>query len=261
MKAYFSYWSNGYNKIDDHLLNQHKIATYFAKKHFKEVHLITDSKSAEVLKQFNFNSIDVAFDSLSSNYKNAWSISKVFAFKHICDKGDPFIHIDYDVFLWGPLPERLLKAEVFASHKEENAYEQYKVSEFLEHCPEPYLLAGVVPAPIEAYNTGIIGGRNLDFFANYTQHVFDLVFNEKNNEILNFNSQDFRDPYPWRLATIIEQYMLAVVSVFYDVTPELLFQYWPSEKEVQAAQFTHLMTGKDYPDIKEKIEKIASALK
>lgn len=46
LKPYISYWSGGYKKKpNDSVINLHKLCVFYLKKHFKEVHFITDSES------------------------------------------------------------------------------------------------------------------------------------------------------------------------------------------------------------------------
>jgi hypothetical protein len=266
MKAYLSFWKGGWQQyftnfksINETVINLHKISAFLAKKHFKEVHFLTDNASKDFFKDIPFDSVECIYDNLDFKYNPVWAISKMIAYKHICQKGDPFIHIDYDVFLWGNLPERLLKADVFGQNEEYDAYYGYQVENFLKHFSNTNLIGKIKPKPRHAINTGIFGGNNLDFIQKYSQSAIDIVF-DKQNEKSFLSGNIFIDN--WNKSTIIEQYNLTVACEYYNIKPELLFENgWPSEEEAKAKGFTHLMSAKNNQNTKEKIKLITTKLK
>jgi len=260
MKAYFSFWQGGWRGgfgEDQQLFYMQKISSYLAKKHFKEVHFLTDSKNSERFKQFNFNSIEVIFDNISKEYNSVWSINKLFAFKHICKKGDPFIHIDYDAFLWDDLPQRLRLADVFAQSKENNSYKWYELEKFLNHCPNPGLIGKVNPKPRDGINMGIFGGCNLEFINKYAQEALDIALNEQNKLFL-YKTDVFENH--WNKTCIIEQYTLPVCCQYYNIPCQFLFKYWPTEEQTKIQKYTHLLAAKNRSNIQEKVKLIASKL-
>lgn len=256
MKAYLSYWIGGWRqKPDEFIVNLHKISSFLAKKHFKEVHFLTDNKSKEYFKDIPFDSVECIFDDLDIGYNNVWSVSKLLAYKHICEKGDPFIHIDYDVFLWKGLQKRLKNAEVFAQCEEHNSYYWYGIEQFLKHCPNSGLIKETTPKPLHGINVGIFGGNNLDFIKRYTQSSLDIIFDKKNK---NFFLGENVFSEHWNRAVIVEQYSLACAASYYKVKPELYFKNgWPSNQEANKKKYTHLMGAKHNNGIKEKINLIS----
>jgi hypothetical protein len=261
MKAYFSFWQGGWRgrglNINQELFDMQKISLFLAKKHFKEVHFLTDSYNAEKFKQFNFNSIEVIFDDINYENGNLWSISKLFAFKNICKKGDSFIHMDYDVFLWGDLPQRLRQAEVFGQCKEDNSYKWYGVESFLKHCPAPGIIGKVNPKPRDAINMGIFGGNNLEFINKYSQEALSIALDKQNQDFFNTKNLYVSD---WNRTCTVEQYTLSVCCQEYQVEPKFLFEYWPKKEQTKKQKYTHLMGTKNNPDIIEKIKKIAAKI-
>lgn len=260
MKAYFSFWQEGWRKgfkQDLSLINMQKISSYLAKKHFKEVHFLTDSENAEKFKQFNFNSTEIIFDHISKEFNSVWSINKLFAFKYICKKGDPFIHIDYDVFLWDDLPQRLYKSSVFGQCKEHNSYKWYEVEKFLKNCPNPGLIGQVEPHPQHGVNMGIFGGNDLEFINKYAQTALDIALDEKNKHFL-YKTDIFEQH--WNKTCIIEQYTLPVCAQYYDVKLDYLFEWWPTEEQTKKQKYTHLLAAKNNSKINEKVKFIASKL-
>lgn len=252
MKAYLSYWKGGWQqKPNQFVLNCHKLATFLAKKNLKEVHFLTDSESIEYFKDIPFNSVDIIFDNLDLRYNNVWSASKIIAYEHILKKGDPFIHIDYDVFLWAGIPERIKNAAVFGQCEEHNSYYWYGIEKYIELCPAAYIIGEVNPKPLHGINVGIFGGNNLNFIKKYIDSALSTLFDKRNEEFF-FGDNVFE--HHWNRAVIVEQYNLAACCQYYGVKPELYFPYgWPSEIEASAKYYTHLMGSKHKTTLKNKM--------
>ena len=260
MKAYLSYWTGGwYKKPDNFMLNMHRISAYLAKKHFKEVHFLTHEECINDFKDIPFDSVTNIFDNLDKKYNDVWSVNKLIAYKHICQKGDPFIHIDYDVFLWNGIPERLYNADIFAQCEERDSYHWYEVEKFIQNCPNPGLIGEISPKPLHGINVGILGGNNLDVLQKYSQHALDIIFN-KDNEKLLLGDNIFNNW--WHRAVIPEQYMLACACAQYNVKPEFYFENgWPGNEETNNKRYTHLVGAKHLKDVQDKVGMLAQKIK
>jgi len=258
MKPYMSYWSGGYRKIpNQYIINMHKISAFFLKKNFNEVHFITDSESLPYFKDIKFSSISTDFDLLSKEYGEVWSLNKLYAYKLISQKGDPFFHIDYDVILWGGLREKFKKAAIFAQCEERRFHESYEIEKFLKNCPNLYL-AGEIQKPKYAINVGILGGSDLEFFYNYADSALKLVLDPINKDFW-VNYKGFSTN--WSKAVIPEQYYLAVCEEYYNKKIETLFsKQWPEEDEILEKKYTHLMGAKDQKEVEEKINVVTKLL-
>jgi hypothetical protein len=252
-----SYWSGGYRKIPDQFtVNMHKVCAYFLKQNFGEVHFITDDTSLPYFKDINFSSVAIEFNDVPKEYGETWSINKLLAYKLIAKKGDPFVHVDYDVILWKGLEDRLKKADVFAQSNEVNSQFYYEIDKFKANCPNLHIV-GKVDVP-EGINVGIIGGNDLEFLYNYSESALELILDPKNKDFW-LNYRGFSSS--WNKAVIAEQYYLAAYSKYYNKKVETLFACeWPSDKQAEEKQYTHGMNSKNDVNFRNKIELMVNKL-
>ena len=93
-------------------------------------------------------------------------------------QSEPFIHIDTDVFMWKPIPKRLLQASLVAQHRERDSnfyMEVYKqigndciqLPQYLEGCNDGKY--------INSYNAGLLGGNDIDFFKSYVDEILKFL--------------------------------------------------------------------------------------
>jgi len=257
MKAYMSYWSGGYKKIpDQHIINMHKVCSYFLKQNFIEVNFLTDSESLPYFKDIKFDNISLELDNVPKEYNETWSISKLYAYKIIAKKGDPFIHVDYDVILWKGIEEKFKKADLFAQHIEANSYNHYQVKKIKNNCPNLYIMGALNVK--DAINVGVIGGNDVEFLYDYSKSALDIILDPMNKNFW-LNYKEFLKP--WMKAAIIEQYYLAVYLKYCNKNIKTIFKNgWPSNKEAYEKQYTHLMQAKSEDFVKNKIQLIVDKL-
>lgn len=254
MKAYLSYSSKSYKKgIDQNTINLHKICFYHLRRHFKEVNFITDSYSKNFFSDIPWTNICTELDSLPEEYRLVWSLSKIKAYEIIAKKGEPFIHVDSDVFLWQPLKKVLLESGVFVQCPENIIDHGYEIKKFIKNCPDKSIFHHI-QYPMESYNMGIFGGTDLNFILEYSQRAQDFIFSKKNQSFwLEFNEYE----NSWSKAVLAEQYFLKGFSVYKDKKIECLFPKWPSEEEAASIGYTHLMLAKSLFNIQTKLGSLA----
>ena len=260
LKPYISYWSEGYKKKpNDSVINLHKLCVFYLKKHFKEVHFITDSESLPYFKDIKFTSVTTDFDSLLSEYGGGpWSLSKLYAYKLIAQKGLPFFHVDYDVILWEGLSDEIKKADVFAQNIEKKSYDWYEIKKFEKNCPNLYLAKNLKVK--NGINVGVFGGKNIEFIYKYSDSALNLVLDPANKDFwLNYNGF-YKN---WVKATIAEQYYLAICQTYYNQEIKMIFpDGWPNQVEAENQSYTHIMRAKDlYPQINNLIAFIVNRLR
>lgn len=245
-----SYWSGGYRKIPDQfIINLHKLCAFYLKKNFKEVHFITDNESLPYFKDIKFSSISIDLDDLPKEYGETWSLNKLFAYKKIAQKGDPFFHVDYDVILWEGLEDRLKKADLFAQSREDHSYNWYEVEKFEKNCPNLHLAKET--SVVDGINVGVIGGHDIEFLYNYSNSALELILDPINKDFwVNYNG--FHKG--WSKAVISEQYYLAVCEKHYNKKIEMVFpDGWPSGEQAETKSYTHFMGAKNNQILKDKI--------
>jgi hypothetical protein len=252
-KAYYSYWSGGYQSQPSQLiLDLNKISLYLARKTFDEIHLITDSASKDSFKKLKFDSVTTELDCVDTSYGDIWSLGKVYAYKIAAEKGDPFLHIDYDVFFWEKIASEFLSKQILCQWEEKNSYYSYDIPKLLKTCPNLHLINNIQPK--NAWNVGIFGGSDLDFIKKYAERSIEFTMDPE-NEVFWKRKDIFSTM--WQKPVITEQYYLEVCRIYYKKHIDtLLVKEW-FNKDACDKNFTHIMAGKIHKDIKEKIHKLA----
>ena len=157
-------------------------------KFYGKVSLFANSPAARLLidtLQLPYASVSLAHDQLSLIHPALWALCKIYTYTQ---QEQPFLHIDGDVFLFEPFGSDLLEGELIAQNVE-IATERYYIpaqKELMRHftffppCIKKDFESGI---PVQACNTGIIGGSNMSFFRDYASLAFDCV--HKNADRLN----------------------------------------------------------------------------
>lgn len=254
---YMSYWTNGYAaNPSPFIINLHKLSSYFLLKNFGEVHFITDTKGAEIFKDIKWTSVSEGLNEVDSKYSQTWSISKLYAYGQIAEKKQPFIHVDYDVFLYEGIGN-ISNSAIFAQSPENAVNYFYEIEKLERHCPNLHIINNSKPE--YAVNVGVIGGHDTDFIRKYSKSAIQFVEDPSN--------QDFWTHYhgfkhnQWTKAVIAEQYYLSAIAEFYDKKIDFVFPNgWPSNEEAMAKKYTHLMGAKNQYGISEKIENLVQKL-
>lgn len=256
MKIYHSYWSKGYQgSPSNYLIDLHNLSAYLAKKQYGEIHLITDTEGKKHLKDIGYASISTTLDELPENYGPVWSLGKLKAYNQIANKGDPFMHIDFDVLLWKQFSESFLTSPVFAERLETNVDWRYNVTNFNIECPEKHDLKTLVKDG--AINAGIFGGNNLNLIFNATKRSIDFVLDPKNKEFMTSTEVKINVPN-WSRATIAEQLYLYQYCLMNNQEINFLIKtsvFENQEKECVELGYTHLWGLKNQLEIKQKIHK------
>ena len=161
----------------EHFLNAWTLSVQLARRHFDAVELVTDHYGKALL----VDALNLPFTSVRDELDAAvpehirdlfWTFGKLVAY-HLQD--EPFIHIDYDVFLWKRPPERILHAPLFGQNTESDIWkiDIYKqgymaMCAYLKYRPRDWV---VIYPGVHRYdtaiNTGIIGGNDVHFIREY----------------------------------------------------------------------------------------------
>jgi hypothetical protein len=254
MKFYMSYWSGGYYKsIDEYLVDIHRLSVHLIKKHYGECHLLTDSRSKPYFEDVGFTSIQTELDVLDGTVSTNWALGKLHAYKILCERGVPFCHVDYDVFLWKPLPTELLQEQVFCQSVERKVYDLYAFKMFEDNHVNRHMVKDTERRHYQSsYNVGIFGGNNLDFIKRYAEAGICFTMDTENQpcyELMNKYQ-------PQSVACISEQYYLYVCSEEWGVPVKCLLnceQEIYREKESCSVGYTHLICHKNHPQVKDAI--------
>jgi hypothetical protein len=192
-KAVFSYFNPdehfgnrcGFRRYSDFLFTT-ALSVLCASRHFKEVQFISSSWGVEMLSQFKLpiTSYSDSLNEMKDVSKYFWAYGKLIAYS---EQTTPFVHLDNDVFLWRPLPDKILKARLCFQSKEPFAKAGYQYYDLLKPC---FKAAPVKPQVIVdnevldfAYNCGICGGHDLAFFKEWKDTSAEYIFAPKNQKV------------------------------------------------------------------------------
>ena len=196
MRSVWSFWSKPHHAGHGFLWREpvHHLLAWglsfrLAQAHYPETVLVTDSSGRALLIDrlgLPFTHVSTELDRLADVDPGWWALGKLVAYSL---QDQPFVHLDTDVFLWQPLPDRLADAPVLAQSPE-----TYHVAD--DHCgprivENAFARTGLVlPAEWEwsrsrparrflEANCGILGGTNVSFIQRYARLALDLVLNPR----------------------------------------------------------------------------------
>jgi len=253
-KAVFSYFNpqrsflnrTGFSTFADFLYTT-SLSVWCASQYFKEVEMISGDWGLNMFKEIGLPVTSYS-DSLNQMHEVSrffWAYGKLIAYT---EQKQPFVHMDNDVFLWEPLPERILKAELcFQSHEpfKLKGYGYYKLLK------KPWSKAPVRPIKIVknpvtdfAYNCGICGGHNLDFFKEWIECSEEYIFAKENADVF------FRDFAHLLIHQNLfhEQYFAASLIKMHKMRDRVEVIHEDASKIPDVLKYTHLWgtTKKDF---------------
>jgi hypothetical protein len=235
---------------------------------YDEVELITDRAGKDLLidmLHLPYTRTTVVLDAINHYNPNWWAIGKIYAFSL---QERPFLHVDGDVFIWEPFPERLEKAAL-VSQNLEYGYPFYK--EVLDHLldreayvPTEILSCARGQSSLHAYNAGIIGGNDIAFFKEYVLEAWKFI--KKNHTVLDV-------PNAGRINAFYEQHLLFCMAARRKIKVECytdeidqdrLWTYFKSQKRFRNApedcRYIHLF-GEDVKKWVEVCEVLSDRLR
>jgi hypothetical protein len=190
VRAVWSFWSRPYytghgwgwrEPVHHHLA--WGLSLRSAREHYPDTVLITDTPGKALLVDklgLSFAHVSTELDRLRDADPALWALGKLVAYSV---QDEPFVHLDSDVFLWQPLPDRVTSAPVLAQHPEprdswgpqvvEDAFARASVSLPVawqwsrSHSGHRFRQA----------NCGILGGINTSFISCYARLALDLALN------------------------------------------------------------------------------------
>ena len=135
MKAIFSFWSKPYvgslHKSCAGFPNEHYLKVSFelailtARKHFSKIELVTDTEGADLLVNrfgLNFDQVNLALNECQDIPSDVWAAGKLKAYSI---QKEPFVHLDYDLFLMKDLPEGFVNGQIIVQSQEPFAHYQF----------------------------------------------------------------------------------------------------------------------------------------
>lgn len=191
-KAVFSYFNPdenfgnrcGFRKYSDFLFTT-ALSIHCASRHFKEVQFISSDWGNQVMQEVGMpvTSYSNKLNEMKDVSRYFWAYGKLLAYN---EQTTPFVHIDNDVFIFDPLAPKILNARLCFQSHEPMDKEGYKYYDMLRPC---FNKAPVKPQIIKdnpvtdfAYNCGICGGHDLDFFKEWIECSREYIFAPENQK-------------------------------------------------------------------------------
>ena len=161
------------------------------REHYDEVELYTDSAGYHILievLQLPYTKTHVIFDDFQC-LPHHWALSKI---KTYSLQTEPFLHIDGDIYLSRPLPERILNAPLVAQNREiSTKYYEDMVTRIREHkglIIPTFIINLLENGHIPSYNMGFFGGKDISTIKEYSEKVLEFYYKNGMNDTSDKNS-------------------------------------------------------------------------
>jgi hypothetical protein len=171
------------------------------KQYYPEVVLYTDTVGAKMLidtLKLPYTDVICELDKFSGIHNQLWALPKIDAYAR---QNKTFLHVDGDVFIWKKFSPEISEAGLIAQNKEvsTNYYEtMLKSLELtLTYLPPEIAAERKKTSTIYAYNAGILGGSDINFFQSYTSKAREFI--DRNVDVFSrisvFNFNIFYEQY------------------------------------------------------------------
>ncbi|GHT18877.1 hypothetical protein FACS189429_5960 [Bacteroidia bacterium] len=170
------------------------LSCYQLRKFYDKVELYTDKFGYDILinkLKLPYTNVHIVLDKLNDLPDGLWAMAKILTYSL---QSEPFLHIDGDVFIFEQIPEQLMQSGLIAQNQEQTTEYYHNMWDNI------FPKLSFIPTEIEYFNTGkhnnafnmgIVGGNDIDFFQNYCKKSFDFVNKNKSAwadiNLLNFN--------------------------------------------------------------------------
>ena len=179
MKAIFSYWNCNNSRFFCNL-EMAKTANDVAKKSGYKTCLYTDRIGLENLSpNISFDEVFL-FDEdiLSQFYPKIWSLGKILAMSLV---NEPFIHLDFDFFLFEKLPLEIENKDFFCLYEEPWINKNIGVQKDVQRIFDIYPSKKLKNKEFSSSNFSIVGGQKFVEINSVCQEILDFsIFRKKN---------------------------------------------------------------------------------
>ncbi len=230
------------------------LSVSLAKKHFTKVILVTDDKGKELL----YDILKLPFDEVMLNFNTSPNVNKnLFLYPKIYAmdlQTEPFVYIEPDVFLFNQINSNagiiLQSYEGFSQGEYSELFAQY-ISDLETSGFADEIFINREISLNYGFNTGIVGGTDIQFIKYYCGKAKDLI------DFINQNYPDIK----LDLYLLYERWLMALCLSVQNKTPELYLQnrvdsvnkgYTHLQQQKGSNIITHLVKNKLemlFPDI------------
>lgn len=252
MKFVFSYIDLGGGKKPN--ISLVKVSNFLIQNQGFETIFFGDKSSLNFLETVSFSQrFEIKEEETKNIPKCIWSFSKFIAMSKMTE---PFVHVDFDVFLF-KIEKNLLNKNLLCMYSEQTPYLKSLI-EFLQKSIKIYPKEITIFEQI-SYNCGIVGGVNFHFLKEISLYLLKYLSDNKSfidkmySDLLNENDTEIRF-----IPVLIEQVWMFQLFKFYK---EEFFTYIPSDLGDQNFQiecvekgFLHFQSAEHLKAVKETVE-------
>lgn len=222
------------------------LSVLYSKENFKDVVLYTDTEGKKLLIDYlklPFDKVEIILDDISNIDPSFWAFGKI---KALSLQKEPFLHIDFDVFLFKKLPNRLLEADCFFQCKEIDYYWYKDGLQYL--IDSNFSLENVNFKENIAYNCGIMGFNDLS--------IINLWFKNCQKFVEFFKDTFITELMPNILFEQHQIYHLINNNRSYNNIQLIGEEHTDVEEVSEEIGYTHLLAkNKNIPTVIKKVEK------
>jgi hypothetical protein len=170
MKIIFSYWSQAKPEHNSVFKELAAVSNYFAQQHGYETILYTDVAGNLLLNKIEYDQIILMPEHILNQFpQTGWSLGKLLATSMT---NEPFLHLDFDLFLFKPIEEKFLNKEAVFFHDEIWMDETLANSSFILK-KKPEILKDI--NNYRSYNCAIFGGNNYKAFQDSAKYICNFA--------------------------------------------------------------------------------------
>jgi hypothetical protein len=180
-------------------LEMAKLSNFLVQSHGYKTCFCGDKESLHLFSGINFNEfIELDEDRIYDIPTQIWSIGKLFSMLKI---EEPFIHMDYDIFLFKKFDDNFFKNEIIYYHNE------FYIDKYVDEYQSYFNLNPIKNNNFinRSYNCALFGGQNFKLIHNICNQIIDFIMNHKEeiNKVLKSDrSSSFESFWP---AVLVEQ--------------------------------------------------------
>ena len=215
-------------------------------KYYKDVILYADQAAAEILidkLKLPYSKVFCELDFLGKYDSKFWALPKIHSYSV---QEEPFLHVDSDVYIWEKFENELINHQLIAQNLEIGSDNYRSIFQLLEseltYYPQEVLDERKSDSRIFAYNAGILGGQDVEFFQIYKKKAFDFV--EKN--AVHWEKKELAD-----FNILFEQYLFYCLAKKFNKSVGVYFNETINEDNYRIdltetphnSKYTHLLGG------------------
>jgi hypothetical protein len=237
-----SFWSDPYlQNLHNKWINEKTwrmswaLSVAAATKTYSKPKLYTDDAGYDLLVKdygLSFSEIDLSLNELKDMDARFTTLGKNYA---IGKQDKPFIHLDYDAYLYESIPSEtfyngvMFLKEYFINLDDPKGMSPCHRPELFLDCknvPE-YWKEGIISNKFKIYQSGILGGSNIDFFKEYSRLIISIIKSNDTSvwDIIQSISEKEGPMFSGRFFTpryTLDEYIPYVLSKKMKITPRLL---------------------------------------